>query len=123
MPPESDHPPGGGDGRPASSPAVFSIEPEQTDGVYRLRVSGELDLATRDSLIEELNRAEASEAKRILLDLTNLTFIDSAGIGVLVLAHQRTEMNGKQLRVVSADGQVREVLRLTGVTEVLDITD
>jgi anti-anti-sigma factor len=102
---------------------VLSVHPERVKDVYRLTISGELDLATRDSLIEELNRAEASEAKRILLDLTNLTFIDSAGIGVLVLAHQRTEMNGKQLRVVSADGQVREVLRLTGVTEVLDITD
>jgi stage II sporulation protein AA (anti-sigma F factor antagonist) len=123
MSPESHQAPAAGDGRPASSPAEFRVHPERVDGVYRLSVSGELDLATRDTLIDELKRAEASEAKCIQLDLNDLTFIDSSGIAVLVLAHQRTAMNGTQLRVLSAGGQVREVLELTGLTEVLDFTE
>jgi anti-sigma B factor antagonist len=89
------------------------------NGVYRLRVNGELDLATRDTLTDGLERAEATEPKRILLDLTDLTFIDSIGIAVLVAAHQRSARDGRQLRVIAGDGQVREMLELTGVMEVL----
>jgi anti-anti-sigma factor len=118
MPPDSDRPPSAGAG-----PQAFRVRPERADGVYRLTVSGELDLATRDTLIDELKRAEASEAKRILLDLCELTFIDSAGMAVLVTAHQRSAIIGRQLRVLVADGQVRELLELTGLVEVLDVTD
>jgi stage II sporulation protein AA (anti-sigma F factor antagonist) len=123
MPPASDQAPAGRDGRAAAGQNGFSVHPEHADGVFRLRVSGELDLATRDTLIDELKRAEASEANRILLDLNALTFIDSSGLAVLVMAHQRAEMNGTQLRVLSAGGQVRDLLELTGVMEVLHLTD
>ena len=100
---------------------MLSVHAERVDDVYRLAVSGELDLATRDTLIDELKHAEASEAKRILLDLKDLTFIDSTGIGILVEAHQRSATDGRRLRVLVVDGQVRDVLELTGLVEVLDV--
>ena len=121
MPPEIDQATAAGNGRPASSPAVFRVHPERINDVYRLTVSGELDLATRDTLRDELEHAEVSEAKRILLDLKDLTFIDSSGIAILVEAHQRSATAGTQLRVLVVDGQVREVLELTGLVEVLDV--
>jgi anti-sigma B factor antagonist len=124
MPPESDQVRAAGDGDAVSGQYVeFSVRPERINGVYRLRVSGELDLATRDMLGDELRRAEASEAKRILLDLAELTFIDSIGVAVLLEAHERSATDGTQLRIVSVDGQVRQVLKLTGLVEVLDIED
>jgi anti-sigma B factor antagonist len=123
MPPESDQVPAAGDGRPASSPAVFSVHPERVDGVYRLGVSGELDLASHKALKEEVERAEASEANGILLDLSDLTFIDSTGMAVLVRAHERSLTNGIPLRFSPVDGQVREMLELTGLMAVFDFTD
>jgi anti-sigma B factor antagonist len=121
--PQSD-PPAPRDERAASNPPVFDVRPEQTDGVYRLTVSGELDLATRGTLNDALKLAEASEAQRILLDLTDLTFIDSAGIEVLAQAHRRSETDaGTQLRMVPVGGQVREMLKLTGLMGVLDFTE
>jgi stage II sporulation protein AA (anti-sigma F factor antagonist) len=123
MPPESDQARAAGDGRPASRPSVFSVHPERLNDVYRLTVSGELDLATRDTLRDELKRAEASDAKHILLDLNDLTFIDSSGIATLIEAHRRSATDGRRLQLLSVDGQVREVLELTGLKEVLDFTD
>jgi anti-sigma B factor antagonist len=123
MPRESDQTPVPRDERAASDNPLFGVRAERVDEVYRLTISGELDLATRDTLNDELERAEASEPRRILLDLTSLTFIDSIGIAVLVAAHQRSAMNGTQLRVVSADGQVRDMLELTGVMEALDLAE
>jgi anti-sigma B factor antagonist len=103
---------------------VLSVHPERVKDVYRLTISGELDLATRDTLRAELERAEAGEARRLVLDLCDLTFIGSTGIALLVEAHQRLVADGTRFRVLlSVDGQVREVLELTGLTEVLDFTD
>ena len=103
---------------------MFSVHPERVNGVYRLKISGELDLATRETLRDELKLAEASDAKRIVLDLNDLTFIDSSGIAILVEAHQRSATSGSRFRVLLlVDGQVREVLELTGLTEILDFTD
>ena len=123
-PPRADHAIAVRDARAASSPAMFSVHPERVNGVYRLKISGELDLATRETLRDELKLAEASDAKRIVLDLNDLTLIDSSGIAILVEAHQRSATNGSRFRVLLlVDGQVREVLELTGLTEILDFTD
>jgi len=101
---------------------VFSVHPERVDGVYRLSVSGELDLATRDTLTDELKRAEAS-GSAFLLDLTDLTFIDSTGIAVLVDAHRRSATDGRRFRILLVAGQVRDVLEMTGLMEVLDFKE
>jgi anti-anti-sigma factor len=122
MPPESDQVLAARDQAAASKPPVFRVRPERVNVVYRLRVGGELDLATRTTLREELRRAEASDAKRIELDLRHLTFIDSTGIAVLIEAHKRSA-NGRRLRVSFVGGQVREVLEMTGLTKVLDFAE
>ena len=124
MPPESDQATAVGDGRAASSPAAFSVHPERVDGVYRLAVSGELDLATRDTLRDELKLAEASDAKRILLDLQRpdvhrFERDRHPRRGASTLGDGRETASGSSL----GDGQVREVLELTGLTEILDFTE
>jgi len=124
VPPESDQVPATGVGLAASGPGALRVHPEQLDGVYRLRVSGELDLATGDTLRDELKRAEESEAKRIRLDLSALTFIDSDGLAILLEAHRRSATDGRRLTVLPGDdGQVRKMLELTGLIEVLDFSD
>jgi anti-sigma B factor antagonist len=109
------------DGVPAYVP--FNVRPERYRDVYLITVTGELDLATYERLRDELERAEASEAARILLDLGGLTFIDSTGICVLVKAAQRSANDGARLRLLPASGKVHEVLELTGVMERLHFVD
>jgi anti-anti-sigma factor len=123
MPPKSDQVLAVRDGRAPIRRPAFSVRLERVNEIDRLNVSGELDLATRGTLIDALRRAEASNAKRILLDLSELTFIDSTGIKVLLDAHQRSATNSRRLRLSPVDGQVREVLQLTGVIDILDFTD
>jgi anti-anti-sigma factor len=102
------------------SETAFSVEPEVDGDDYRLRVSGELDLETCKRFSFEVTRAERSDAKRILLDLSGVTFIDSSGVNALVEAHQRSARDGRRLQVFPVGGQVRDVLELTGVIRILD---
>lgn len=120
MPSESDQALAARDEGPERGPTGFSVRPERYDDVYLLTVSGELDLASHQALNDELERAETSEAKRILLDLSRVTFIDSTGICLLVQAHRRSAENGRRLRLLPVSGHVRDVLELTGLVDYLD---
>jgi anti-sigma B factor antagonist len=123
MPSKSDQVLAGHDERAASAPTMFRVRPERDGDGYVLTVSGELDLATHGILSGELKRAEASEAKRILLDLGGLTFMDSTGLAVLVEAHARSATNGIPLRIFPVCGQVREIIKMTGLMEIFNIPD
>ena len=111
------------DDRAARDQTALSVHHERHSEVSLVTVSGELDLATHEALIEGLERAEASDAKPILLDLSSVTFIDSTGVLILVQAHRRFAEIGRRLRVSLGDGLVRKVVELAGVMEVIEVVD
>jgi anti-sigma B factor antagonist len=84
-------------------------------------VSGELDLAAASSLEEELGQALESGSKVIVIDVTDLDFIDSTGLSVLVRAHQRAQETGLQLGLVNPGAQVERLLSLTGLAQRLTL--
>ena len=65
---------------------------------------GELDLSTVGKVQEELNRAEASDATVVVLDLSNLTFLDSTGLRAVVTAHERAAEQGRRVHHHPAGG-------------------
>jgi anti-anti-sigma factor len=90
----------------------------------RVGVEGELDLAVIGMVDREVERAEATDATLIELDLEKLEFMDAAGIGLLLELNARSEGNGRRLRITGAGSpQVRRVLDLTGVSEILPLED
>ena len=58
-----------------------------------------------------------------MLDLRELEFIDSTGLGVLVKTHQRMREEGDQLAIIEGDGQVKRLLELTGLDQQLTLID
>jgi anti-sigma B factor antagonist len=80
-----------------------------------MRVEGELDLSSADLLKDALERTQRDHQGAIKLDLSDLDFLDSTGISILVEAWQRSRANGDRLRIRGATGQVKRVLEITGV--------
>jgi anti-anti-sigma factor len=99
----------------ASTQTPFGVTTERDGDFCLVTVRGELDLATCEVLSAELERAQASEAKRIVLDLGSLNFIDSVGIQVLLKAQRRTANDGSRLQLFPVSGQVHDVFELTGL--------
>jgi len=82
----------------------------------RLRVTGELDLATAPQLASRL-RALSEDGNAIRLDLSRVTFIDLVGLRVLVEAHVRD----RRLHVVAASSACEHLLELTRTTHLLRV--
>jgi anti-anti-sigma factor len=87
------------------------------DGATQLLVlRGELDADTCPRIEFELAQAEASEAERIVIDLSQVEFIDSTGIALLVAALRRSEQDSERLRFVPSQSEdVQRLLQLCGL--------
>lgn len=90
----------------------FDTEIRAADGWTVLTVGGEVDLATVGRFREGLHEAQGSP--RVLVDLSELTFIDSSGINALVAAYHRIPTHG-ELRVVGLRPNIRKVFEITGL--------
>jgi anti-sigma B factor antagonist len=98
------------------------IERDERGAWSVVSVSGEVDLATSPELRDALNAAlEAST--QVVIDLSQVSFLDSTGLGVLVQAHQRAEAEGASLRLVVTESSVRRVIDVTGLSRVFSLHD
>jgi anti-sigma B factor antagonist len=88
-----------------------------------VRVTGEIDLFTAPKLREQFLSSldESGETGDLLVDLTNVTFMDSTGLGVLIGASRRMNERGGRMGLVCTEGPVLRVLELTRLNEVFAI--
>jgi anti-sigma B factor antagonist len=96
---------------------IFLAEPEP--GRFVVGFSGELDIVSVEGLEAQVEDLLVRPATQVDLDLTELTFMDSSGLAVLVrLANQFGP-----LRVRGARPLVRRVIEVTGLTEILQLEE
>ena len=108
----------GGSDQNGSEPLTVRIE-ESADGTAVVAIAGELDLSTiprmESPLLEQIRQRSA-----VLLDLSNLSFIDSSGIRTLIRAFH--ESDGAPFHVVVGKGsQVERVFQVARVTDTLSV--
>jgi anti-sigma B factor antagonist len=84
-----------------------------------IRLSGEIDLATAPAFRAAAEEALRSEASTCLVDLREVTFLDSGGLAVLALLLRRCSQTAGQVRLVGAQGPVRTALRITGLLQAI----
>lgn len=88
-----------------------------------IRVGGELDLSTVPALEQELEAALGRPAGGVVVDLSDLEFIDSTGIAVLVRAMGESNRASRLKFVPSRSVGVIRVLDMTGVAERMELAD
>ena len=97
-------------------PPSFEIDTAETSGVVTLAVSGEIDLATAPLMDEQLVAAEAMDAPIVIVDLDQVSFMDSTGLQVL-LAHALSATDGHRLRLTRGSAQVQRLFQISGVLD------
>jgi len=100
----------------------LSMVSEREGDIHVLRLDGELELATVPRVERELRHIEATNAAVILVDLEDVTFIDSTGIRLLITAAARCRSDGR-LVIDRPSAAVARVLRIAGVAKLLPLRD
>lgn len=99
----------------------MSLSINTREDTARVLVEGEVDVSNADELRDAVDAALALDAPEVTVDLSQVPYIDSTGIGVLVgAAHRATEAD-KKLVVSSPQKNVARVLGLLGVADDLNI--
>jgi anti-anti-sigma factor len=89
------------------------IEEREGDDVVVARLAGELDIAGADAIGKRIAEAVPSSARGVVVDMTNLEFIDSSGVSMLFSLARRVGSRRQELRVVAPAGQpVARVLEI-----------
>jgi anti-sigma B factor antagonist len=83
--------------------------------------TGELDLATSPDLVAEFEYAMEHQSKNLLVDLGEVTFIDSSGLAALVRARILAEKRGGSLALTGPDQAISDLLRLTKLDQFFEI--
>jgi anti-sigma B factor antagonist len=102
---------------------TLSIDVTTTDDgkIQLFGLGGSLDIATSPSLRATLMEAADRDDHEIVVDLSQLEFLDSTGLGALIGAHKRAAEHGGSVRLVAHEGQILRLLRITGLLEVFAV--
>jgi anti-sigma B factor antagonist len=101
---------------------ALRITTRDAGGVLIVSVDGRIVLGEESNALREKVRDLVSEGKKgIVLNLENVTFIDSAGLGTLVAAHSSARTRGVALKLSGLGSKFREVLQITRLLTVFDV--
>jgi anti-sigma B factor antagonist len=94
----------------------FSVETsEDSHGVPVVRLTGELDISSAGSFRESMEELVGQKPSRLVFDLSQLTFMDSSGIAVMVYVANNVE----KIDLLHASSIVRRVVEATGLSDIL----
>jgi anti-anti-sigma factor len=102
--------------------SALRMSSERNGAVHAIRLRGELDLATSSRVEAELKRVEATDVRTIVVDLSDLTFINSSGVHLLVDAEVRSRASNR-LTLLRGSPAVQRVLELCEVDTALPFAD
>ena len=98
-----------------AQPFRLATRAERERTVVELR--GELDLGTVETVERAVQELHAQAVRSIVLDLRELTFIDSSGLRLLLQIDADARANGLDFALIEGDGPVRRLLELTNLTD------
>jgi len=102
---------------------ILEAELERVDPITAVfRLTGRMTLGMRLREIEStISDVADNGVERLIIDLSGIEFIDSAGLGALMILYGNMKVRGGQLRLVAPGPKIREVLKLTHTDAILPV--
>jgi anti-sigma B factor antagonist len=96
----------------------------EVDGVSVVELEGRIVMGEESSsLREKLKSLVAAGKKKIVLNMANIKYIDSAGLGTLVAAHVSAKSQGASVRLCNLGQKFHEIMQVTRLLTVFDVYD
>jgi anti-sigma B factor antagonist len=102
----------------------MQLSTRQRDGVTIVDLKGKITIGSGDvELRNAVLQAVNDGAKKVLINLSDVTTIDSSGVGELVSSYTTAKNRGAQLKLVNLPAKVQDVLTVTQLITVFDVYD
>jgi len=101
----------------------FDLRVVRSDGQTCIAPCGELDIATAPQLEEAVSEATQGAVAELVLDLRELTFMDSTGLRALAQANVKAQQAGTALSIWRGSRQIERVLEISGLGPLLPLAD
>jgi anti-sigma B factor antagonist len=102
-------------------PEFAIIEQGSEAGHYVIAARGEIDLFTAPELKQVITEVIESGERRVAIDLSEVSFLDSTALGVLIGAVKRLRSRGGALAVVNTDSSIAKTFKITGRDQIFTI--
>jgi anti-sigma B factor antagonist len=99
--------------------APFTLSVDQRGKVIVVRAGGDLDLTGKPRFSKTLAAIDPRRTSRLVIDLADVTFIDSTGLGMVLEAWSKARRERLQFAVVVGNGSARRAFEISGLAEVL----
>lgn len=100
----------------------MKIETERKGEAVVMKLSGRFTAALRPEFIQAIAAVTAAgEGERIEVQLAEVSYIDSAGLGMLVILRSKAQESGKPLKLVGPSGDVKDAFDITHFDEIFEI--
>jgi anti-sigma B factor antagonist len=100
----------------------FDVQVVTQDDRRTFLLSGDLDVSSADQVEAIIRQAFSPGTAAVVLDLREVTYMDSSGLRVIVAAAQLCEQHGSEFALVPGPPEVQRVFELTGISEHLPFT-
>ncbi len=108
---------------PETFPNLMTVEVQESGAHDVVAVRGEIDLATGPHLRRTLDQRLDSGRHRVVIDLEEVDFIDSTGLGILLETHRRTGEKGGSMTLVCRPGLCPRLFEISGLDRVFSFAD
>lgn len=88
---------------------------------WDINLGGELDVSTSDKLKEYLHKLADQEMLDMKINLENLEYIDSTGLGVMIGVLKKLKVGNKEIYIINPRNNVRKIFNITGLDKIFKV--
>jgi anti-sigma B factor antagonist len=88
---------------------------------WDVNLGGELDVSTSDKLKEYLHKLADQEMLDMKINLENLEYIDSTGLGVMIGVLKKLKVGNKEIYIINPRNNVRKIFNITGLDKIFKV--
>ncbi|MBM4765380.1 anti-sigma factor antagonist [Bacillus sp. B15-48] len=99
----------------------LSINVNETDILLKITLNGEIDAYTAPKLRETIIPLSVKNGINMVVDMSNVTYMDSTGLGVFVGVFKSVKANDGEFKMIGLSGRLKRLFDITGLAEIIDI--
>lgn len=99
----------------------LQVEQVDKDLVHSMKIIGEIDIYTAPKLKEHLANLDKAEGMEVELDLTEVNYMDSTGLGIFVGFYKEVKANDGKLVIKGLNQRLYRLFEITGLSDIMDV--